>query len=171
MLSDRCVRICRRDPRDNAEAEQMLYDQIDGAIDRARTGQQVSLSVRSTHWYQDLVHAPADLDGFCAPLCRLAVDEVRGLLGTLGTHEPPRGAWLTYDAGRLPGLAAALHQSMTERTSVRVLHADSTAVAAANLVDRWAAGEIPRTHLDTVIMLPPKPDPRLVPNARTQTRR
>lgn len=171
MLADRCVRLCRRDPRDNADAEQMLFDQIDGAIDRARTGQRVALNVRSTHWYQDLIHAPADLDSFCAPLCRLAVEEVRNLLGTIGTNEPPRAAWLTHDAGRLPGLAAALHQNMTERTSVRVLHSDATAIAVANLVDRWATGEIPRTHLDTVIVLPPRPDPRLAANPKAPTRR
>jgi hypothetical protein len=171
MLSDRCVRLCRRDPRDNAEAEQMLYDQLDGAIDRARTGQRVALNVRSTHWYQDLIHAPADLDAFCAPLGRAAVEEIKNLLGTLGTNDPPRAAWLTHDAGRLPGLAAALHQSLTERTSVRVLHADATAVAVANLVERWAMGEIPRTHLDTVIVLPPRTDPRLQPNGKTQSRR
>ena len=162
-LSDRCVRLCRRDPRDTADTEQMLFDQIEDAIDRARTGQRVSLSVRSTHWYQDLVHAPADLDAFCAPLCRL---------GRRGGAEPGRPAerasrrgpsWLTHDAGRLPGLATALHQTMTERSNVRVLHPEAAAAAAANLIDRWAVGELPRTHLDTAIPLPPRSDPRLNP--------
>jgi len=169
-LSDRCVRLCRRDPRDNAEVEQMLFDQIEDAIDRARTGQRVSLSVRSTHWYQDLIHAPADLDAFCSPLCRVATDETRGLLTAPAGDEPPRAAWLTHDAGRLPGLAAALHRNMTERSSVRVLHPEAAAAAAANLVERWSAGELPRTHLDTAIPLPPRPDPRLFP-ARTQPTR
>src|SRR4051812_29517882 len=73
-LADRCVRLCRRDPRDSAEAEQMLFDQIEESIDRARTGQRVSLSVRATHWYQDLVVSPADLDAFCGSLCRSAAD-------------------------------------------------------------------------------------------------
>ena len=140
-LADRCVRICRRDPRDTADAEQMLFDQIEESIDRARTGQRVSLTVRSTHWFQDLVLTPADLDGFCVPLCRQAAEEVRHLLASLNEIEPPRAAWLTHDAGRLPGLAAALHQNMTERTNVRVLHPEAAAVAAVEpdrpLV-RWA---------------------------------
>ena len=172
-LADRCVRVCRRDPRDTAEAEQMLFDQIDDAIDRARTGQRVSISIRSTHWYQDLAQTAADLDRYCAALCRQAADEVRAFLGTLNEPEPPRAAWLTHDAGRLPGLAAALHQNMAERTNVRVLHAEAAAAAAANLVERWAAGELPRTHLDPVINLPPRPDPRLAPRpplVRTQDR-
>ena len=37
-LADRCVRLCRRDPRDSADAEQMLFDQIEDAIDRAGPG-------------------------------------------------------------------------------------------------------------------------------------
>jgi hypothetical protein len=164
-LADRCVRLCRRDPRDSAEAEQMLFDQIEEAIDRARTGQRVSLSVRATHWYQDLVVTPADLDAFCAPLWRSAAEELRHLVATLNEPEPPRAAWLTHDAGRLPGLAAALHQNMTERTNVRVLHPEAAAGAVANLIDRWTAGNLPRTHLDTAIPLPPRVDARVAPRS------
>ena len=164
-LSDRCVRLCRRDPRDSAEAEQMLFDQVEEAIDRARTGQRVSLSVRTAHWYQDLVVTPADLDAFCAPLWRQAADELRHLVASLNEPEPPRAAWLTHDAGRLPGLAAALHQNLTERTNVRVLHPEAAAAAVANLIDRWTAGNLPRTHLDTTIALPPRVDARVAPRS------
>src|SRR5207248_11191373 len=143
------------------DAEQMLFDQVEEAIDRARTGQRVALSVRATHWYQDLVVTPADLDAFCAPLWRAAADEVRHLVAGLNEAEPPRAAWLTHDAGRLPGLAAALHQNTAERTNVRILHPEAAAAAAANLIDRWALGELPRTHLDTAIPLPPRVDTRL----------
>jgi hypothetical protein len=159
-LADRCVRLCRRDPRENADTEQMLFDQIEEAIDRARTGQKVALGVRSTHWYQDLVLAPTDLDAFSMPLCRQAADDIRGFIASLNEPEPPRAAWLTYDAGRLPGLAATLHQNMAERTNVRVLHPEAAAAAAANLHERWSMGELPRTHLDTTIPLPPRLDSR-----------
>ena len=163
-LSDRCVRLCRRDPRDNADTEQMLFDQLEETIDRARTGQRVSISVRSANWYQDLIHAPADLEAFCSPLSRQAVEEIKNLLMAAGNdNEPPETVWLTHDAGRLPGLAATLHQHMTERTSVRVLHPEATAAAVANLNERWEAGALPRTHLDTVIVLPVRDDPRLLP--------
>ena len=33
-VSDRCVRLCRRDPRDSAEAEQSLFEQLDDSLDR-----------------------------------------------------------------------------------------------------------------------------------------
>lgn len=170
-LADRCVRLCRRDPRDSAEAEQMLFDQIEEGIDRARTGQRVSLQVRATHWYQDLVVTPADLDAFCGPLSRAAADELRHLVSGLSDVEPPRAAWLTHDAGRLPGLPAALHQNTTERTNVRVLHPEAAAAAAANLIDRWTAGELPRTHLDTAVQLPPRVDPRVAPRPQQPARR
>lgn len=160
-LSDRCVRICRRDPRDNADVEQMLFDQLDDAIDRARDGQRVSLQVRSTHWYQDLAHIPAEFEAFCSPLTRLAIEDIRHLIHTTNLAEPPRAVWLTHDAGRLPGLATALHAHMSEGTSVRVLHPEAAAAAAANLMERWGSGELPKTHLDTLISLPPKADPRL----------
>lgn len=169
-LADRCVRLCRRDPRDTADAEQMLFDQIEEAIDRARTGQRVSLSVRATHWFQDLVVTPADLDAFCGSLWRSAADEVRHLVAGLNEAEPPRAAWLTHDAGRLPGLAAALHQNTTERTNVRVLHPEAAAAAVANLTDRWASSELPRTHLDTAIPLPPRVDARVAPRPQPARR-
>jgi hypothetical protein len=165
-LCDRCIRLCRRDPRDSAEAEQMLFDQIEDAVDRARTGQRMSLSVRATHWYQDIVVTPADLDAFCLSLARPAADELRHLAASLSEADPPRAAWLTHDAGRLPGLAAALHQNMTERTNVRVLHPEAAAAAVANLVDRWHLAELPRTHLDTAIPLPPRVDARVRQAAR-----
>ncbi|HEX3147602.1 MAG TPA: hypothetical protein VHR66_05925 [Gemmataceae bacterium] len=164
-MADRCVRLCRRDPRDSADAEQMLFDQVDDAIDRARTGQRVALTIRAMHWFQDLVLTPADMDAFCLPLCRNAADEVRHLLASLNEADPPRAAWLTHDAGRLPGLAAALHQNMTERTNVRVLHPEAAAAAVANLNDRWEAGNLPRTHLDTMIPLPPRVDARIAPRS------
>ena len=164
-MADRCVRLCRRDPRDNADAEQMLFEQLDEAIDRARTGQRVSLSVRTAHWFQDLILSPADLDAVCSTLCRQVSEEVRNLLVTANDAEPPRAAWLTHDVGRLPGLATALHQNLTDRTSVRVLHPEATATAVANFIERWEVNQLPRTHLDTAIVLPPRPDSRLLPRA------
>ena len=108
----------------------MLYDQIEVAIERVRTGQGVSVSVRASHWYQDLRLAPTDLDTMCTPLSRLAADEIHKMVSGLNDPEPPRAVWLTHDAGRLPGLAAALHKHTAERTNVRVLHPEAAAAAA-----------------------------------------
>ena len=87
-VSDRCVRLCRRDPRDSADAEQALFEQLDDALERVRAGQRVSLTVRSAHWYQDVVQQPDEFDGYCAALARTSADAIRELIG--GLPVPPR---------------------------------------------------------------------------------
>jgi hypothetical protein len=151
-LADRCVRTCRRDPRDSAAAEQTLYDQIDDALDRIRQGQKVTLNIRSTHWYQDMIQQTDDFDGYCAALVKQAVAAMLELAQT--GPEPPHAVWLTHDAARLPGLIAALKENTAERTGLAVLPPDAGARAAVTLAARWVRDELPRTHLDGVILLP-----------------
>ena len=153
-VSDRCIRLCRRDPRDSAEAEQGLYDQIDENLDRVRHGYRAALHVRSAHWYQDLHHTPEDFEAFCAPLLRGALEAVRELAGAPALAEPPRAVWLTHEAARLPGLVSAVHQHMAERTAVSVLPPEAVAAAAAGLAERWKTEELPHVHLDTAVPLP-----------------
>src|SRR5262249_50392803 len=61
VLSDRCVRQSRRDPRDCADAEQSLYDQIDPILDVCRLGQMAEASVQTTQWFQNLIVQPDEL--------------------------------------------------------------------------------------------------------------
>ncbi|MBA4067826.1 MAG: hypothetical protein C0501_29830 [Isosphaera sp.] len=151
-VSDRCVRLCRRDPRDSADAEQALFEQLDDALDRTRSGQRVSLTVRTDRWFQDVVQLPDDFDAHCAALARGAAEAVRDL-----PAQPPRAVWLTHAAGRLPGLARAVHTHAPLGTAVEVLPTDAVARAAAALVPRWLAAELPRAHLDAVIPLEQTP--------------
>lgn len=150
-LSDRCIRACRRDPRDSAEAEQRLYEQMDESLDRLRAGQKIVLTVRSAHWYQDLVLQPEDYEGYCAELVRRSIESIRELMLAGSQSDPPRAVWLTHEAGRLPGLAKAVHHNMAERTSVGVMKPEAVAVAIANLGERWTDEELPRSHLDSAI--------------------
>jgi hypothetical protein len=152
-ISDRCVRMCRRDPRDSAEAEQSLFEQLDDALDRLRTGQRVSLTIRTAHWYQDLLLQPDELDGYCGALAQAGAESVREMIASLPA--PPRAVWLTHAAGRLPGLGLAIHQCTPEGTAVEVLPPGAVAHAAAALVPRWLSADLPRTHLDTVLPYPP----------------
>ena len=152
-VSDRCVRLCRRDPRDSADAEQSLFEQLDDALDRTRAGQRVSLTVRTAHWYQDLILQPDELEGYCAALAQAGAEAVRELIASQPI--PPRAVWLTHSAGRLPGLGLAIHQATAEGTAVEVLPPGAVAHAAAALVPRWLSGDLTRTHLDTVIPYPP----------------
>ncbi|MCE9533549.1 MAG: hypothetical protein K8T89_20860 [Planctomycetes bacterium] len=151
MFADRCVQVCRRDPRDSGDAEQSLFEQIDESLDQIRAGRHVALSIRAAHWYQDLHLQPEDYEACCSPLIRSSVDSIRELLESSSDSEPPRVAWLTHEAGRLPGMAKAVHLNMTERTSVAVLRPEAIATAVASLGDRWLAGELPNAHLDHAI--------------------
>lgn len=152
-VADRCVRLCRRDPRDSAEAEQLLFEQLDDALDRTRAGQRIGLTVRTQHWYQDVAQQPEEFEAHCAGLARLAGDSVRDFVLGIGLPAPPRALWLTDAAGRLPGLARAVHAHAPGGTAVEVLPPEAVARAAAALVPRWAAGDLPRAHLDSVIPL------------------
>jgi hypothetical protein len=152
-LSDRCVRACRRDPRDSAAAEQALYDQLDDAMDRAYHGQRSEIAVRSESWFQNLIHMPDDFDTYCAPLVRQAMAALREPM-TTASPVPPQAVWLTMAAGRLPGLVPALRDQLGDRTTVSVLSADAGTKAAVALAGRWFRDELPRMHLDTSIPLP-----------------
>lgn len=164
-VADRCVRLCRRDPRDSAEAEQALFEQLDEALDRARAGQRISLCVRTAHWFQDVIQQADEFDAHCAALARLAGDSVRDFTNGIGLAEPPRAVWLTDAGGRLPGLVRAVHANTPEGTAVEVLPPNAVAVAAAALVPHWLAGNLPRAHLDSSIPLAPLIDVRKAPGA------
>ncbi|HXD87884.1 MAG TPA: hypothetical protein VN641_15430, partial [Urbifossiella sp.] len=151
-VSDRCVRLCRRDPRDSADAEQSLFEQLDEALERSRAGQRVGLTVRTAHWYQDLMLQPEELDGYCSGLAQAGAEAIREMIA--GQRVPPRAVWLTHAAGRLPGLGQAIQQNTPEGTAVEVLPVGAVAHAAAALVPRWLTGDLPRTHLDAVLPYP-----------------
>jgi hypothetical protein len=173
-LCDRCIRLCRRDPRDSADAEQEIYEQLDVAMDRVRSGQKVSLTVRAFHWYQDIEHQPSEFESYCAGLLKNSVESIQELVTSAGLSEPPVAVWLTHEAGRLPGLSNAIHQHMAERTRMSILQPEAVAIAAANLADRRKTGEVPRTHLDTTIpiVLPPSDATKVqAPASATKARR
>jgi hypothetical protein len=160
-LADRCIRLCRRDPRDSAITEQSLYEQIDDALDRGRHGQKIDLTVRSAHWFQDLVQRSDDFDGYCAALVRQTVAGLSALLRDTAS-DALDAVWVTHAAARLPGLMTAVHQFTTERTRLVALPPDAVARAGVGLTERWVSGELPRVHLDTSIPLPKaekQPDP------------
>jgi hypothetical protein len=153
-VSDRCVRLCRRDPRDSADAEQLLFLQLDEAQDRARAGQRVSLTVRTAHWFQDVILQPEEFDAQCVALAQGSSEAVRELVSGLGLPVPPRDIWLTHEANRLPGFFGTLRQDVPAGTVLNALPRDAIANAAAMLVPRWLAAELPRAHLDSVIPIP-----------------
>lgn len=160
-VSDRCVRLCRRDPRDTAAAEQVIYDHLDEAMDAARQGQKVTFHVRAEHWFQDIALQPDEVEGYCGGLVTAAVEGLRQLIHDGGSEVPFRAVWLTHAAGRLPGLAARIYRSTPEQTTVSILPANAAAEAAAALVPRWQTGTLPRGHTDTVVPFDRVPQARI----------
>jgi hypothetical protein len=156
-VSDRCVRLCRRDPRDSAEAEQALFEQFEDALDKVRAGQRVSLTVRTKHWFQDVIQQPGDFDSHCSALAKGAAESIRDFLNEAGLPIHPRTVWLTHEAARLPGFARHVHANMPEGTTLEVLPPNAIAQAAAALAPRWLAAELPRAHLDALLPLPKEP--------------
>ncbi len=179
-VADRCVRQCRRDPRDSAPAEQSLYEQLDGALDAGRRGQTAELMVQMAQWGQNLLLRPDDLAAACAPLVRPALAEMRALRQSLPSEVAPV-LLVTESAGRLPGLVAALEGALAggesgpepggdaedfgeglldegpDRGAVSVLSPDAAARAACDLAGRWQRGELPRGPVAVAPLSPPLP--------------
>lgn len=155
-MSDRCVRVCRRDPRDSGATEQALFDQLDHAMAAARDGQAVEITVRSSHWYQTLRQAPDELANYCSPLVKATLAALTEIT-TANLSDPPSAIWLTDAAGQLPGLVGTLETHSAERTSIVLLPADAGCRAALLLTNCWSREDLPRAHRELVISLPEEP--------------
>lgn len=169
-VAERCVRHSRRDPRDSGAAEQMLYDQLDGALASGRVGRMSELVIQTDRWYQNLILRPEEMTGFCAPLVRQAVEGLEALLATVASHGPARVVLLTDAAGALPGLADALRDYVGDKAPVTALAPEALAWAAHDLVVRiHQSGLRPHDHLDATVPLvpgqspPPRPYQRVIP--------
>jgi len=170
LAADRCVRQTRRDPRDSASAEQLLYDQLDGTLENCRQGQITELAVQGANWCQNLLMRPDEIVDYCTPLVRQALE---GMHPLLQMHGLPSAMLVTFAAGRLPGMVVALEHNFGQPgvtsaddpptdfgdyliengpagpSSVHLLSADAIARAAHSLAARFFKRELQRGHLDT----------------------
>jgi len=154
-LADRCVRVCRRDPRDSADGEQALFEQLEDAMEAARLGRPVRVTMRGGHWHQDLVLQPEEWEACTAAILRTTIEDLGQFLHgtTSALPMPPRAVWLSHAAGRLPGLAVQMYKHAPPRATVSILPANAYAEAAASLLPRWLVGGLPHGHLDDTIPL------------------
>jgi len=169
-VSHRCVRLCRRDPRDSAAAEQALYEQIDAILDPTHLSHAVTFSVRTDHWFQTVSVQPDDMEAFCAALAKATVDGMRQAVAQAHTvvpaTAPPTVVWVAPGVARLPGVVSALAANLPETSAVRVLQPDAIAYAAHGLACAWVHGDLPRGHLDaTAPILKSATDPDVMPPA------
>lgn len=187
-VADLFIRTSRRDPRDSAEAEQMLHDQLDVVLAACASGQQAEVAVRSPQWYQNLVLGPQDLAAACTQLRDRTMAAFNALCSAAAGHGSPHAVIMTPPAGRLPGLASAvdsyladlavpqeqaadedfgefLLQEVDTPPHLQVLGADAVCAATAALADRLGGGALTPGHQDAVPLPEPRPpnegEPRL----------
>jgi hypothetical protein len=176
MVADRCVRLSRRDPRDSAAAEQMLYEQLDHALDACRRGQLAELVVQSTTWCQNLVLRPEELAGWCSGFLRQAIDGMRPVHEVPQVYEHPSVVVLSDSAASLPGLVGALEERLgmpvalddldnpgsepedtASATLITVLSADAAARAVHALAPRFLQRDLLPGHHDAAPLPAPQP--------------
>ena len=170
----RCVRLSRRDPRESAETEQVLFDQLAAVLDTHVGEEPAEMVLQTPHWYQHLKFSSAELSAFCAPLVQRALAEMQQMLSDIASLGPVGAVLLTSSAARLPGLAAAVDELILRPDAeapveeddadfgedliednvlsarVHVLDDDAVARAAFDLAVRQHGGRLPRGHLDSV---------------------
>jgi hypothetical protein len=171
----RCVRNTRRDPRDSADADQGLYDQLAHRLSAAPEASRAELVIQTKQWFQNLLLEADELRGWCAPLATQVVAAMHDVLALADRQGPMAAVLLTAPAGRLPGLAALLEDEFrppavlrpTEPVSdfgdglliddntgarVHVLEPDSLARAAYELAGRAQRGELVAGHYEEVTL-------------------
>jgi hypothetical protein len=181
-VSERCVRMSRRDPRNSAEADQSLYDQLEVWLETPPKQGVVELVVQTPQWYQNLLLQPEELTAFCAPLVHQALEAMHGFLEATADQGPLAAVLLTSPAGRMPGLVAGLEESVelpavlrppdegsdfgenllledgAAPARIHVLGDDDLARAAHELAARLQKGSLKPGQLET-LPLTPAPDP------------
>jgi hypothetical protein len=172
----RCVRLSRRDPRESAETEQTLFDQLAAVVDSRVGDEAVEMVLQTPHWYQHLKFSAAELSAFCAPLVQRTLAEMSAFLTAIASLGPVGAVLLTHSAARLPGLTAAIDELVlpaedepssgedsadfgedlieehVHSARVHVLDEDAAARAAFDVAVRQQRGELPRGHLDGVAL-------------------
>jgi hypothetical protein len=168
----RCIRLSRRDPRESAESEQALFDQLATLLDKRLGDEPAEMVLQTPHWYQHLRFTPSDLLAFCAPLVQRVLGELQQFLADISEFGTVGAVLLTGPAARLPGLAASVNELIQPAeveplddedsadfgedliednilsARIHVLDDDAVARAAFDLALRQHRGDLPRGHLD-----------------------
>jgi hypothetical protein len=109
-IAERCVRQSRRDPRDSANAEQSLWQQIDSACERTSRRQMADLVIQTSRWCQNLVIRPEEMEDYCSRLIKAAITEFELFRQDPLAQEKAPIIVMTETAVRLPGLQQALEE-------------------------------------------------------------
>ncbi len=168
-IADHCVRICRRDPRASAEADQTLYEQLDHILDQCSQNQAVPVRALGVGWFQEFTLTPAEALAACAPLAGQVAEEIRAALAWAEGQMTSATVYFTSGAARLPGLAAAVYQRCENRAPIAVLQPDAAARAAHALAVRIDQGELAPGLFMPTAPLPVSDKPEAPPVLRFPT--
>jgi hypothetical protein len=183
-VSHRCIRLTRRDPRESADTEQHLFEQLLAVLDQPTGNNPVEIILQTGQWYQRLHLSAKDLAAPCAALVTQVFNQMRSVIEATAAHGPVGLVLVTASAGRLPGLAAAveaalppsqakapineddfgeglLEEETGPQAGVLVLDADALARAAHYLAVRLQQGDLPPGHVQTLPLAARGTTPRL----------
>jgi hypothetical protein len=177
-VANRCVRTTRRDPRESADAEQALYDQLSDRLSEVPESSRAEFVLHTPQWFQNLLLEVDELRAWCAPLAKRAASALEEMQSLADGHGPAVAVLLTATAGRLPGLAALLEERTRPPAVLRpaepvsdfgdgmlideavaggsiggpvhVLEPDALARAAHELAKRVQRGELAAGHYEEV---------------------
>jgi len=182
-VADRCIRQSRRDPRECAQTEQHLFEQLENALDRCQQGKPFEILVQTDNWYQNLLLRPEDLSAGCQRLVKPAIARLQEFLAAMRSQGQLSRIILTHAAERLPGLATAVQaierQLPTDCTSdqsedfgedlieatigkacLNVLSPDSAARGAHEMAGRVFNKELSPGYHDLILPMPSEADSR-----------
>lgn len=112
LVSNRCVKQSRRDPRHSAEAEQHLYDQLEELLQASQDGRHLEVAVRSPSWYQNVIITPDQSATACSRLLQRAIREFQAICEQSQHHQDIAAVILTHAATRLPGLTSIFEKQV-----------------------------------------------------------
>lgn len=167
-VAARCVRQCRRDPRESPETDQSAYDQLSALLEDPPPGP-AQLRLQGSGWYHNMALAREELVALASPVLRQALAELDLAMAEMAQAGRPSAALLTSSAAGLPGLAEAvrarlqavapaddegdLGNALVGATGgVQVLQPDALARAAHGLAVRIHRGEVSTAHPDGVAL-------------------
>lgn len=133
LIADRCVRQCRRDPRDSAEAEQILFDQVEKAFHACIENRRAEISLQTGSWFQEMNLLPEQILGCCSRLVQRAMTELQLLFPHVDDHGPLQSVIVTHSAAQLPGLVPALRNFLRQWQSNQDLDSRPEMLSAAEM--------------------------------------
>jgi hypothetical protein len=149
-IADRCVSHSRRDPRDSATAEQMLYNQLDDVLRASAQPQMVEVVLQASNWCQNLILQPQEIDEYCVAMVQQTTEELSAVVAAAPKQGPVSAIILTSTAAVLPGLAATLAADVGSRVPVLELPPDAIAYAAHELAGCCHRDGLPLAHFEVV---------------------